>query len=231
MFRVPGTLGLIRSGLIALAPLEDPPEVTAKQLEYYDQEGLGQDSEPSDYQQQQLRDIAFLIPDDVRRVLDVGCGSGKLTNHLPDGLTVHGVDISSAALQHVKHPTTVAGLPELPFDDGAFDLVLCTDVLEHIPDSIYQASLAELRRVARRSIMISVPFAERFPAARTLCTSCGRLYHVNDHRRRFELCDCLSLYDDLSPSHICFSGRQRTPREIVAQADPPYKRWAPSPTP
>src|SRR3546814_21159083 len=41
------------------------------------------------------------------------------------------------------------------FDDGAFDTVICTHVLEHILD--LRGALAELRRVARRRVIIVVP--------------------------------------------------------------------------
>jgi ubiquinone/menaquinone biosynthesis C-methylase UbiE len=46
----------------------------------------------------------------------------------------------------------------LPFDDGEFDTVVCTHVLEHVLD--FRAAIAELRRVCKRRLIIVVP-AER----------------------------------------------------------------------
>ena len=43
----------------------------------------------------------------------------------------------------------------LPFPDGAFDTVICTHVIEHIVD--YRAAIAELRRIARKRLIIVVP--------------------------------------------------------------------------
>ena len=43
----------------------------------------------------------------------------------------------------------------LPFEDGAFDTVVCTHVLEHILD--FGKALSELRRVAAKRVIIIVP--------------------------------------------------------------------------
>lgn len=48
------------------------------------------------------------------------------------------------------------GLPNLPYPDGAFDTVICSDVLEHIGQH-HKEALDELMRVARRKVIITVP--------------------------------------------------------------------------
>jgi SAM-dependent methyltransferase len=53
----------------------------------------------------------------------------------------------------------VAPGDELPFSDGAFDFVLASHVIEHIPDPI--AALKEWARVARRYIVLVVPHRDR----------------------------------------------------------------------
>jgi len=95
------------------------------------------------------------------RLLDAGCGTGR---HLIEfgslGPSV-GVDPSADAVafchQRGLDDVRCAGLENLPFASGAFDLVLASDVLEHIEDDV--AALVELRRVAAEDahLIITVP--------------------------------------------------------------------------
>lgn len=92
-------------------------------------------------------------------VLDVGCGEGFVTARLPGGRVV-GVDPDARALEAAARRVPAgefhrAAVTALPFDDGAFDLVVCTQVLEHLEDPA--AALRELRRVARGAVLVTVP--------------------------------------------------------------------------
>src|SRR5438128_180392 len=53
----------------------------------------------------------------------------------------------------------------LPFADGSWDIVISCDTLEHIPPTGRAAFLAELRRVARRAVILAAPHAT--PGVRT----------------------------------------------------------------
>ncbi len=91
------------------------------------------------------------------RVLEVGCGNGVVAERLvAAGREVVAVDVTlgSARETHRRARCTVAlaGLPELPFANAAFDTVVCAHTLEHIPD-LWRAA-AELRRVARRVVAV-----------------------------------------------------------------------------
>jgi SAM-dependent methyltransferase len=81
------------------------------------------------------------------RVLDVGCGRLGLRALEPD-LDITGVDL--VARPDYPGPFVQADAAErLPFDDGAFDLVYSSSVVEHVPRERRAAFAAELRRVAR----------------------------------------------------------------------------------
>lgn len=95
-------------------------------------------------------------------VLDVGAGTGRalelLGAALP-GVKLVGVE-PSAALRKVGHAkgisadALISGSGEaLPFEDGAFDFVIETGMLHHVPDPA--RVVAEMLRVARRGVMIS----------------------------------------------------------------------------
>jgi 2-polyprenyl-3-methyl-5-hydroxy-6-metoxy-1,4-benzoquinol methylase len=112
----------------------------------------------------QLTELAAAC--EANHVLDVGCGEGLVSQTLRQ----HGSGIRAAAYLGVDHSfgaLQVAaqwlprvqlgcmGADSLAFRDGVFDLVLCIEVLEHVPDP--RAMLAELRRVSSRYCIISVP--------------------------------------------------------------------------
>jgi SAM-dependent methyltransferase len=88
----------------------------------------------------------------VPRALDVGCGDGRLSAEL-DATELTLADVSHVALERARGRLPEAAVVELdpdspfPLDDGAFDLVLCTETLEHVRD--VQLLLSEIRRVLR----------------------------------------------------------------------------------
>ena len=92
------------------------------------------------------------------RVLEVGCGNGAVAARLREaGPEVVAVDVTLGSTEATRarapgSEVAVAGLPELPFRDRAFDTVVCAHTLEHVPD-LWRAA-AELRRVAARVIVV-----------------------------------------------------------------------------
>lgn len=96
------------------------------------------------------------------RVLDAGCGEGETIERLGSLLPhpVTGVDLNPdsvrfAASRLPEDRFDTADLLALPFDTDSFDLVLCLEVLEHIPDP--RPALAELARVSSCDLILSVP--------------------------------------------------------------------------
>jgi SAM-dependent methyltransferase len=126
-----------------------------------------------------------MIPTDVSRILDVGCGDGAITDRLAAAWEVTGVDASAAALAHVQTTAVQASATALPFADGAFDLVLSSEMLEHLTDEDYAAALAEMSRVTQRYLLLSVPYREDVGFRVIRCPRCGWRGHVWGHRRAF----------------------------------------------
>jgi SAM-dependent methyltransferase len=94
-------------------------------------------------------------------VLDVGCGTGYVLDHLKRELAyldLTGVDFIVEEGTRARHPDIrfeQASIEKLPFADASFDTVICTHVLEHILD--FRQALSELRRVTRRKLILVVP--------------------------------------------------------------------------
>jgi 2-polyprenyl-3-methyl-5-hydroxy-6-metoxy-1,4-benzoquinol methylase len=98
-------------------------------------------------------------------ILDVGCGEGVLVSEwakrLGDGRVV-GIDLDDPRLhaewEKRRRPNLeyrVQKAEDLPFAAGEFDLASAIEVLEHVPDPDH--TLAEMARVARRHLLVSVP--------------------------------------------------------------------------
>ena len=98
-------------------------------------------------------------------VLDVGCGEGVLTERFASRIgTGHvvGVDLEDPKLREEWSRRARPNLefrtldgPDLPFADNEFDVACALEVLEHVPDP--ERTLAEMVRVARRHVLVSVP--------------------------------------------------------------------------
>ena len=86
-----------------------------------------------------------------RRVLDLGCRSGALTQHFLEGNEVVGLDVDRSALAKAAalgiEPVEGDVEDPLPFEDASFDAVVAGELLEHLrfPDAL----VAEAGRVLR----------------------------------------------------------------------------------
>jgi SAM-dependent methyltransferase len=105
--------------------------------------------------------IEWLALDENSRLLDVASGSGRTTLRIArlTGCTVHGIDIHEQGVASAMDAARDASLTgratfqhadasrPLPFEDGAFDALLCIDAINHLPDR--QAVFREWARVLR----------------------------------------------------------------------------------
>jgi ubiquinone/menaquinone biosynthesis C-methylase UbiE len=98
-----------------------------------------------------------------KQVLDAGCGEGFILDRLYKaniGTKLIGIDFSKQAIEIAKRERPHldirhGNIYELPFKDNTFDLVLCCEVLEHLTDP--EKALAEIQRVAKQYVILSVP--------------------------------------------------------------------------
>lgn len=101
------------------------------------------------------------------KVLEVGCGRGfyvKTLNEVWPKLDITGVDLNEKYLSVAKKfvnddkvKLIKADATDLPFKDKSFDRIICSEVLEHIPDD--QKAISEMHRVLKPGgiVIITVP--------------------------------------------------------------------------
>jgi SAM-dependent methyltransferase len=102
-----------------------------------------------------------LIGQNVRSVLDVGCGTGRglswLSQHDP-ALELYGIEPAQAMLEIARSKLNNADLREgsgedLPFQDHSIDVITATGIMHHVDDP--SIVISEMFRVARKAVLIS----------------------------------------------------------------------------
>lgn len=104
------------------------------------------------------------LPKQMGEVLDLGCGAGLMVKAITrKGYKVTGCDISKTLLERVDKEgldfklVYANAAKKLPFKDNSFDLVTCSEVLEHIPAN--EITIREIERVLKKNgmVIITVP--------------------------------------------------------------------------
>ena len=96
------------------------------------------------------------------RTLDVACGTGFVTRHLPGAIT--GVDQSATSLRLAAERLpqahlVLADVPPLPFPAGSFERVFSSHFYGHLEEPARLAFLAEARRVAPELVLLDASIA------------------------------------------------------------------------
>jgi len=146
-------------------------------------------------EEERIMAIISLVPESCSSILDAGCGNGEIANRLIlQHKKVYGLDVSKESLQDVKSNKILGTLESLPFPDRCFDLVICSEVLEHVHFNVYKESLKEIERVAAKYIIISVPNNENIKENFITCPDCGCNFHPSRHLRSFNLASVKDLF-------------------------------------
>ena len=121
-----------------------------------------------------------------KRVLDAGCGAGYGSAELADvAERVTGIDIAPEAVEYARAHYALhnvafeqASCTQLPFADGAFDLVVAFEVIEHLEK--WRAFLQEVRRVLAPAGQLIVSTPNRLYYTESRGTQGANPFHVHE---------------------------------------------------
>ena len=107
--------------------------------------------------------VSVAAPLNSLRILDAGCGEGFTLAKLYElkiGKELAGIDYSKIAIDTAKEifpylNVKVGDIYKLPFKEDSFDLVICTEVFEHLDNPV--GALKEIERVTSKYALITVP--------------------------------------------------------------------------
>jgi hypothetical protein len=161
-------------------------------------------------EQERIRDLLDLIPPLGDSVLDVGARDGYLSRRLVGRFgRVVALDLAQPEVAFPGVECVAGDVTALAYADNAFDTVVCAEVLEHIPPADLARSCRELARVARRAIVIGVPYKQDLRYGETLCLTCRRPNPPWGHLNAFDEDRVRSLFEPLVPAQLTYVGTNR----------------------
>ncbi|HUP71183.1 MAG TPA: class I SAM-dependent methyltransferase [Acidimicrobiales bacterium] len=129
------------------------------------------------------------------RVLNVGVGAGTFERLATErGALVHSLDPDEAAIERVRGSLGLGNLARtghvqaMPFSDGSLDVVVASEVLEHLPDDDLVGAVEEAARVLVPGgrLLVTVPAREDLVAHVVVCPDCGSRFHRWGHLQSFD---------------------------------------------
>jgi SAM-dependent methyltransferase len=186
----------------------------------------------SPLEKQRTGDLMSVVPAGVRSVLDVGARDGFFSKLLADrGAAVTALDLERPMIDDVRVQCVKGDVTALDFADASFDLVFCTEVLEHIPSRLLARACQEIARVARQFVIIGVPYRQDLRVGRTTCQHCGQVNPPWAHVNRFDTSRLRRLFPDLVIVSQSFVGVAEPRTNVLAAglmnlAGNPYGTYA-----
>lgn len=159
-------------------------------------------------ERQRTADLLGRMPRNRHSVLDVGARDGYFSKLLTDYFqSVTALDLISPEIDHPRVTSVSGDVTRLTFQDGQFDSVFCAEVLEHIPD--LEQACSEIARVAKRDLIIGVPYRQDTRLGRTTCQECTRVNPPWGHINVFTESRLEKLFPGFEPVSTSYVGESK----------------------
>lgn len=159
-------------------------------------------------EQSRIDDLFSLIPHSGHRAIDIGARDGYLSKKLVERFEeVVALDLEKPEITWPRIQPIQGDVTHLGFRDNSFDLVLCAEVLEHIPSPALEQACAEMTRIACSAVVIGVPYKQDLRLGKTTCPACGQINPPWGHVNSFDEVKLRSLFPNLTWESTSLAGR------------------------
>jgi len=160
--------------------------------DYFQGEGIGS----FDGNATRLRFLVRRLAAADKHVLNVGVGNGYLEKIIRAGnrVDIYSLDPSEVAIErlrtnvHLDDDHAKIGYSQaMPFLDGSFDVVIMSEVIEHLDDAVIAETFREVSRVlgSHGRYLGTVPADEKLGSSQVVCLNCGEVSHRWGHVQSF----------------------------------------------
>lgn len=162
-----------------------------------------------------IKKIREILPQGIHSIADIGCGDGTITQQIKNNHFIVGIDRSKTALMKVILPRILSSADQLAIKDNSFDLVLSSELLEHLEDDIFNSTLEEIKRISRKYILLTFPNAETIEKDFVKCPNCGNVFNKSYHLRKLTV-------QNITPH---FKGYKIVTQFEYGKGKRRYKKW------
>lgn len=168
---------------------------------------------------ERVADLLGLLPQGLRSAIDIGARDGFISKSLSQFVpAVTALDLERPHFVHPGVQCVQGDATALEFDVRTFDLVLCAEVLEHIPSPSLEMACRELARVANSHVLIGVPYKQDIRDAKTTCYTCGGINPPWGHVNVFDEKRLAALFPTLKIAAISYVGVAQPRTNVISSS-------------
>ncbi len=168
---------------------------------------------------EEIRKNALLkmLPHKFSTVLDAGAYKGYISLALLEyANNVIALDINKPEINHERIKCVQGNISSLDYPDNSFELVVCTEVLEHIEPKNLEKACSELLRVSSRYILVGIPYMQDTRVARTTCYTCGKKNPPWGHVSTFDNNKLDNLFPETKCSDVNYVGSDKSRTNFIS---------------
>jgi len=173
----------------------------------------------SSSEQARIASLIALMPANFTTGLDIGARDGYISLRMAErGECITALDLSMPIIAHEKIVCVQGNASALEFDSDTFNVVVCAEVLEHLPAPALNQACKEIARVTKKWAVIGVPLNQDIRFGATRCPTCGKTNPQWGHVNSFSVEYLKALFPTMVARQIQFIGTTKNRTNSISHA-------------